>query len=553
MKKRITLIVSLVLVMSIGVYAGVTWYQIAHPEDLFRIPPQEDEGKATTQPSNSASPNDQVEPTEEPYQFKESMLNLLLMGLDADEGRYKTMGAFRTDTMILVSIDFTENTVDMISIPRDSYVKIPGRKERGRVNAAFVYGGGLKKDGFTTTIQTVQDLFGGIPIHYYAAIDMNAFIKIIDGFGGITYEVDVPVSSAGLDRGIQKLNGVQTLAYARHRKTAGGDIDRVNRQQRLLMGILDQLKSTDSIVKLPGVYDSVKDDIWTNLNFKQVAALALFANNMDMDHLQRHMVPGNYLDMDKISYWGIDQKKKNQLINELFGLNITTYDKEDDIHFVKEQLRKRHEEFKKMAQTWIDRGSKFLAKYGSVIMEDERIKVDSGVMILKDELANSELDDIETIVFELEEELAKLQLVVDQRKPVLDGGTAVLSRVKEELLSRNPKLKEEEKEPLNAKITLLQQAITSKRFDDIPRAAEELSKHWDSLKKVLDDRPIATPTPAVTTEPTPEPTKTPEGEPTPTPEALPTSSPTTVPSPTPTTTPEPTSKIGPDPIAKDVP
>ena len=252
-KKRIILITAGIMIFSAVAYAAHFWYQINNPKNLFDIPASQDK---QGEPSAESD-----EPYIEPYQFTEDKLNVLLLGLDANEQRYETMGAFRTDTIMLAAIDFTENKVDLISIPRDSYVKIPGRKERGRVNAAFVYGGGFEGKGFDTTIQTVSDLLGGIPIHYYAAIDMNAFIKIIDSLGGITYEVDVPVPNAGIEPGLQKLDGRQALAYARHRKTAGGDIDRVGRQQQLMVSVLNQLKSTDSLSKLPNIYDSIKDDI----------------------------------------------------------------------------------------------------------------------------------------------------------------------------------------------------------------------------------------------------------------------------------------------------
>ena len=73
---------------------------------------------------------------------------------------------------------------------------------------------------------------------------------------------------------------------------------------------------------------------WTNLNIEQVASLALFAARLDMSNVNRHMLPGTYLDMDNISYW-VSIRRKNQLINELFGLNITSYDKEDDVYYIK--------------------------------------------------------------------------------------------------------------------------------------------------------------------------------------------------------------------------
>ena len=78
----------------------------------------------------------------------------------------------------------------------------------------------------------------------------------------------------------------------------------------MIIDILNQLKSANALTKLPDIFNSIKDEIWTNLNIRQVASLALFAARLDMSNVNRHMLPGTYLDMDNISYWGIDQEKK---------------------------------------------------------------------------------------------------------------------------------------------------------------------------------------------------------------------------------------------------
>ncbi|HCS73677.1 MAG TPA: hypothetical protein DIW17_07370 [Clostridiales bacterium] len=540
MKKRIIIIVSVVLILSIGGYAGLIWYQINNPEDLFKTPP--DDGQNAS-PKPSAVSDDFDMPTEEPYKFTESRLNILLLGLDADEQRYKSMGAFRTDTIMLAAIDFSENKVDLISIPRDSYVKIPGRKARGRVNAAFVYGGGFKKEGFSTTLQTVSDLLNGVPIHYYAAVDMNAFINIIDGLGGISYDVDVPVPSAKLEPGLQKLDGKQALAYARHRKTAGGDIDRVKRQQQLMTSILDQLKTTETLSKLPAVYDSIKDDIWTNLNLKQVAALALFAAKMDMSNLQRHMIPGNFLDMDNISYWGIDQKKKNELVNNLFGINITTYNKEDDIHYIKAQLRIKHEELKQLAQLWIDEAMKFLEEYRSVLLADEISRVESSILFLTNGIAEGDLEGMETDVHLLEEEMTMLLPQLDKRKTDLNNAKSILANLETGLAAYQDKLTDADRLLLNNKISVLKQKIEHKAFAEIPEITEELRLFWKQLMKKWETETPVTAAPTGSPGHTSAPTDTPDPTLAPTDTPVPTSEPG--PSPTPESSLEPT--FGPTP------
>jgi len=519
MRKRIILVSVLVLLLAVTGYAIHFWYQINNPESLFGDLPDNKPGPAEN-PATPA-PGETLSPTEEPYQFAESRLNILLLGMDADEDRYKTMGAFRTDTIMFTSIDFSENRVYLISIPRDSYVTIPGRKEKGRVNAAFVYGGGFKGDGFATTIKTVENLMGGIPIHYYAAIDMNVFVEIIDRLGGITYEVDVPVKYAGLEPGLQTLNGKQALAYARHRKTAGGDIDRVKRQQQLMLSILKELKSKNSLTKLPGIFDAVKDDIWTNLNVRQIAALALFASRLNIDEdLQRFMIPGNYLDMDNISYWGIDQKKKNELLNELFGLNLTTYDKEEDVYYIKDQLRKKLAEAKLLGQKWIKEASGLLSKYEDVLMYQEKHSITGGLMALEEAVKEGDPDNIQTIAMELEKQISALTPQLDKRKSDLTAGRNTLSLVENELQGYRSKLSAADLDKLNGKIAELRRHINEKRFSDIASSASDLSSFWSDLRKKYDvnptPRPTATPAPNPGSTPTPEPTAAPSPSPQPT-------------------------------------
>ncbi|NLU36325.1 MAG: hypothetical protein GXX01_04805 [Clostridiales bacterium] len=494
MKKRIILITAGMIFLSAVGYAAHFWHQINRPKDLFEIPVNQ---------NNEELPAGSGESEIEPYQFKEDKLNILLLGLDANEQRYKSMGAFRTDTIILAVIDFTENKVDLLSIPRDSYVKIPGRKERGRVNAAFVYGGGFEGEGFATTIQTVSDLLGGIPIHYYAAIDMNVFIEIIDSLGGIYYNVDVPVANAGLEPGFQKLNGKQALAYARHRKTAGGDIDRVDRQQRLIIDILNQLKSANALTKLPDIFNSIKDEIWTNLNIRQVASLALFAARLDMSNVNRHMLPGTYLDMDNISYWGIDQEKKNQLINELFGLNITSYDKEDDVYYIKAQLKRRLEELKSLANRQANEANKILSDYEQVLLEDERLKIENGLRVLNKAVNEGNLEDIELFANEIKKQLSDLSPKLKKRNDTLTYAERVLAAVEVEMAEYEGRLNANNEKKLRQLMDIINQKISIKSFSDIYTAASDLDSYWSRLKKELDSKPVPTPEPSPSLPPKP--------------------------------------------------
>jgi len=264
-------------------------------------------------------------------------VNILVLGLDESTER-AAWGSFRTDTMILVSCDFDKKTVDMISIPRDSYVKIG--QAMGKINSAFPKGGGAKRNGYTVAMRTVSNLLGGVPIDFYVGFDMNFVKDVVNAMGGVDYDVDVDVKMNGrtLSPGFQHLDGQQVLDYCRQRK-GSSDIARVDRQQRMLMAIFSQLKSTKQIFHIPEIYTAVQNNMDTNLTFARICSLALLAARMDEGDLQRHMVEGEFLDMQNTSYWGVSTTRLKALVKKVFGINITP-DPDIDVKAIKQELER---------------------------------------------------------------------------------------------------------------------------------------------------------------------------------------------------------------------
>ncbi|SHE24035.1 LCP family protein [Actinomyces glycerinitolerans] len=156
--------------------------------------------------------------------------NILVLGSDSrisagDPNQWEA-GAQRTDAIMVVQISGDREDVSVMSIPRDSWVDIPGYGQN-KINAAFSYGGP------SLTIQTVEQLTG-VRIDHFVVADFESFSKITDAIGGVTINLKSDQTLAGTDfnAGAQLLNGEQALAYARERKSLpGGDFDRVNRQQ----------------------------------------------------------------------------------------------------------------------------------------------------------------------------------------------------------------------------------------------------------------------------------------------------------------------------------
>lgn len=322
-KVYISLGILLVLIItSIGL--GVRhYYKLKNPQDLFT---PKDKGKKEKE-------EDGIDIKEE---FDRNVVNILMVGFDRDEGRSETENVFRTDTNVLASINLVEKTVDLISIPRDTYVSIAhmeGKKDK--FNASFVYGylyggGETPKErsdkGYEYLLDTTKDVLGGIPINYYVAVDMDVVQEIVDALGGVEIEIPQDVISkskkVAIEKGTHVLNGKDLMYYARNRQLREGDIDRVKNQQRIIMAIFDTLKKSNKFTALPKIYKSMMDNIETNMNINQMTALALFGMELDKNDLQTHMIKGQFGHFNKLAYWIIDQEARVALINDIFGFTI---------------------------------------------------------------------------------------------------------------------------------------------------------------------------------------------------------------------------------------
>jgi len=195
-------------------------------------------------------------------------LNIILLGSDKRPG----WRAWRTDTMIILSIDVETNVVRLLSIPRDLWVYIPGHGYN-RVNTAELWGELHKKGTGTERIKQTIHHNLGIPIHYYARVDFYGFVKIVDTVGGVDIDVDCPLPDIDLKPGMHHMNGKQALRYARSRKSTS-DFDRGRRQRKVLMALWDQALTMEILPKLPELWVTMADNFETDLPLDQVINLA---------------------------------------------------------------------------------------------------------------------------------------------------------------------------------------------------------------------------------------------------------------------------------------
>lgn len=184
--------------------------------------------------------------------------NILLIGVD-DDGSGKS----RSDTMIVASWNKDEDSVKLISFMRDIYADIP-RYESYKLNTAYYL------EGVQLLKDTLTGMFG-IPIHHYALIDFDNFETLIDIAAPDGVEIDVEKEMSEkidvtLKPGTQQLSGKELLGYARFRADNEGDFGRVERQQKVIEALKEELLSPSSLPRIPKLAGAVNGYIETDLS-----------------------------------------------------------------------------------------------------------------------------------------------------------------------------------------------------------------------------------------------------------------------------------------------
>ena len=200
----------------------------------------------------------------------EGVVNIMVLGSDFRPG-----GGARTDAIMLVSVNTDKKTVSVISFPRDLYVPIPGWTTE-RLNTAYAHG------GFDTLAATMEANFAVRPSGYVLT-DFQGFKGIIDSLGGVDIyagdrlvdRCDLPIAVDGqctIEPGRYTMDGATALWYIRSRHTSS-DLDRLRREQEVLMGIFIRLMSGGGFQDLPGLYASYQGSVQTNLTVQALAPL----------------------------------------------------------------------------------------------------------------------------------------------------------------------------------------------------------------------------------------------------------------------------------------
>jgi LCP family protein required for cell wall assembly len=194
-------------------------------------------------------------------------VNILLLGSD----QRPNDGGFRTDTMVLLTLNPKAGTANMTSYPRDLYVYIPGWTVQ-RINTAFQHG------GFEALALTFEYNFGVRP-DYFALINFWSFTEVIDSLGGIDVVVETPLTDQRTGRGfftmpagVNHMDGETALWYVRSRLSTS-DFERTQRQQEVVRAIFVKLLSLNAISRAPQLYQIYQDNVTTDLTLDVITPL----------------------------------------------------------------------------------------------------------------------------------------------------------------------------------------------------------------------------------------------------------------------------------------
>ena len=245
-----------------------------------------------------------------------SRVNVLFIGVDYRDWE-AGQGAPRSDTMILFTLDPVTKTAGMLSIPRDMWVNIPG-SGYGRINTAYSIGEGSKLPGGGPglAMKTVEQ-FLGVPVHYYAQVEFNTFIEMVDTIGGIdvlvTQRLVLDPLGSGKDKivitpGYRHLNGEKALAYARTRHTEGGDVDRAKRQQDVIFAIMDKIFTPEYfpifVKQAPELYNRVSSGVHTSISFEDGIRLAYLLSEVNRNNIKMRVIDETMTIPARIIYGG---------------------------------------------------------------------------------------------------------------------------------------------------------------------------------------------------------------------------------------------------------
>lgn len=238
----------------------------------------------------------------------QSRYTVIVGGLDRRPDQ--TGEPVRTDSLMLVSVDPTRNSIGLLSIPRDLWVRIPEQEEHDRINRAFFLGESRATGYGPRLLQQTVSWNLGMRIHNYVLVDFQAVIDLVDHLGGIEIAIDYTINDERfpdmnygydpfyLPAGRHVLDGRDTLRFARTRH-GNNDVRRAERQQMILFAIRERIQNINFlqlIGQAPALLATLGEHVQTGLELEQIVQLALLVKDIELADINMRVMDFEYLE-----------------------------------------------------------------------------------------------------------------------------------------------------------------------------------------------------------------------------------------------------------------
>ncbi|MCU9613003.1 LytR family transcriptional regulator [Caldibacillus lycopersici] len=289
MKKwvKVTLIILAILVVALGAYIFSVYHSLSDALHTMHQPIRETSDKRTEKVA-----------LEEKDPF-----SVLLLGVDERSG-----DRGRSDTMIVMAVNPTKESIEMISIPRDTRTEIVGKGTEDKINHAYAFG------GVEMSINTVENFFD-IPIDYFIQVNMEGFQEIVDAVGGVTVTNDLDFTYGGVHfpEGTLTLNGDEALLYSRMRKEdPRGDFGRQLRQRSIIEAVIKEGASLNTLTNYGDIFTALGNNVKTNLTFSEMIDIQKNYKQAAKD-MEQHQINGHGSTINGIYYYIVPDEEKAKL------------------------------------------------------------------------------------------------------------------------------------------------------------------------------------------------------------------------------------------------
>ncbi|WP_243388125.1 LytR family transcriptional regulator [Bacillus kexueae] len=282
----------IIIFVIVCIYLLNLWYQATSTVENI----QEDIGR------------DKSDKREEEVVFeKRDPISILLMGVDERKG-----DKGRSDSLILMTINPNQESIEMLSIPRDTRTEIVGKGIQDKINHAYAFG------GTEMAINTVEN-FLDVPVDYFVKVNMESFKDIVDAVGGVTVQNEFTFTYSGytFEEGTINLSGEEALAYSRMRyEDPRGDFGRQDRQRQIIQGVIEKGASISSITKFGDMFKIVEDNVKTNLTFDEMWEIQE-NYKAAINSVTQHQVKGSGTMINGIYYYVVPEEERLALSNSL--------------------------------------------------------------------------------------------------------------------------------------------------------------------------------------------------------------------------------------------